>query len=46
MDTFATPGTPSRRGLMTQRARTEVSIGDNFVGDSPIIMTRLSEDSG
>ena len=31
---------------MTQRARTEVSIGDSLSGDSPIIITRLSEDSG
>jgi hypothetical protein len=46
MDTFATPETPRRRGLMTQRARTEVSIGDSLVGESPIIMTRLSEERG
>jgi hypothetical protein len=46
MATFATPGTPIRRGRIVQRARTDSSIGESFSDDSPIIMTRLVDDSG
>src|SRR5262249_22721932 len=30
IETFATPGTPIRRGLIVQRASTESSIGESF----------------
>jgi hypothetical protein len=46
MATFATPGTPIRWGRMVQRASTDSSIGVSFSDDSPIIMTRLVDDSG
>ncbi len=44
--TFATPGTPIRRGLIFQRASTDMSIRDTSLEDSPIIMTRPVDDSG
>ena len=46
MATFATPGTPIRRGLIVQRAITDCSIGETRSEDSPIISTRLDDDSG
>ena len=44
--TFATPGTPISRGRTVQRAITDCSIGESSFEDSPIISTRLDEDSG
>ena len=46
METLATPGTPIRRGLIVQRARTDSSIRDSFFEDTPIIMVRLVADTG
>ena len=46
MDTFATPGTPIRRGRIVQRAITDFSIGDSSFEESAIIITRLDDDSG
>ena len=46
MDTFATPGTPISRGLIFQRASTDMSISDTLPEDSPIMATRLTEASG
>ena len=46
MATFATPGTPIRRGRIVQRAITDRSIGDSSSDESPIISTRLDDDSG
>ena len=43
---LATPGTPIRRGRTVHRAITDCSIGVSSVEDSPIISTRLDEDSG
>jgi hypothetical protein len=37
---------PDSRGRIVQRASTDASIGDIFSGESPIIITRLSEESG
>ncbi len=44
--TLATPGTPMRRGRIVQRAITDFSIGEMRSDDSPIMSTRLEEDSG
>ena len=44
--TLATPGTPSRRGLMFQRARTPRSTSDRSSEEMPTIITRLFDDSG
>jgi hypothetical protein len=44
METFDTPGTPSRRGLITQWESTPASIGDSLFGSIPIIITRLADD--
>ncbi len=46
IDTFATPGTPIRRGRIVQRAITDFWIGDSLSEESAIIITRLEEDSG
>jgi hypothetical protein len=46
MDTFATPGTPIKRGLITQRASTEISIRDIFFEVNPITMHRFTEERG
>jgi hypothetical protein len=46
METFATPGTPSRRGRIVQRASTDTWIGDSSLEDRPTIITRLVDDSG
>ena len=43
---LATPGTPIRRGRTVHRAITDCSMGVSSVDDSPIIRTRLEEDSG
>ena len=46
MDTFATPGTPIRRGRIVQRASTDMSISDSLSEVSPIAMQRLAEETG
>ena len=46
MATLATPGTPRRRGLIVQRARTPMSMRESWSDDSPIISTRLVDDVG
>ena len=46
METFATPGTPSRRGLIVQRAITDFSIGETWSDESPNISTRLEDEYG
>ena len=46
MATLATPGTPISRGLIFQRASTDMSIRDTSLEESPTIMTRLVDDSG
>ena len=44
--TFATPGTPIRRGLTVQRAITDCSIPESSSEESPIINTRLDDERG
>jgi hypothetical protein len=44
--TFATPGTPIRRGRIVQRASTDLSIAETSSEERPIISTRLDDDSG
>ena len=44
LDTLATPGTPSKYGLIFQRASTDRSIKERSFDDSPIIMTLLLDD--
>src|ERR1044071_2235881 len=44
--TWATPGTPIKRGAMVQRASTDMSIRDRSLEESPTIMNRLAEDNG
>ncbi len=44
--TLATPGTPMSAGFIVQRASTPCWIGVSLSDDSPIIITRLAEDSG
>src|SRR5215470_11557370 len=46
MDTLATPGTPISRGLIFQRASTDMSIGDTDEDDSLIMATRPDADVG
>jgi hypothetical protein len=46
MATFATPGTPIRRGFTVQRAITDCSMGDKSGDDRPIMSTRLDDDRG
>ncbi len=46
MATFATPGTDNRAGRISQRASTDIWIGDTCFEDSPTIMTRLVADRG
>src|SRR5947209_15384697 len=46
MATLATPGTPIKRGLIVQRASTDIWMGDTAFEDSPIVMTRLVADTG
>ncbi len=46
METLATPGTPSRRGTIVQRASTDIWIGDSVFELTPTINTRLVDDSG
>ena len=46
IDTFATPGTPSRRGTMVQRASTDIWIGDSDFESTPTISTRFVDDRG
>src|SRR3989304_8169753 len=46
MDTFATPGTPMRRGTIVHRASTDISIRESFSDVSPIIIQRLVDDIG
>jgi hypothetical protein len=44
MATFATPGTPSRRGWTVQRAITDFSIGETSSDESPNMSTRLDDE--
>ena len=46
METLATPGTPMSRGLITQRARTDISIGVSSSDVSLSMATLLLDDSG
>src|ERR1700741_9756 len=46
METLATPCTPISRGLICQRASTDMSMSDTCLDDSLIMATRLTEDSG
>ena len=46
METFDTPGTPVKRGLITQLESTPASIVDSLFGSIPIIMIRLDDDIG
>ena len=46
IETFATPGTPIKRGTIVQRARTDIWMSERSVDDSPICMTRLVDDRG
>ncbi len=46
MATLATPDTPIRRGLIFQRARTDMSIRDRSLEESPTTMTLLVDDRG
>ena len=46
MATFATPGTPIRRGRTVQREITDRSIGESCFEESPIINTRLDDERG
>ena len=45
-ETLATPSTPMRKGRIVQRASTDMSISETVSDESPIIITRLSDDSG
>src|SRR3954471_2101649 len=45
-ETLATPGTPSRRGTIVQRASTDIAIGEVDVDETPIIITRFVDESG
>ncbi len=44
--TFATPGIPSRRGLMFQCASTDMSVRETSFDESPTIISRLVDESG
>ena len=44
--TFATPATPMRRGLTVHRAITDRSTLDNPSDETPIMSTRLEDESG
>ena len=44
--TLATPVIPINRGRIVQRARTDRSMSDRSLEVTPIIITRLAEDSG
>ena len=46
METFATPGTPIKRGTIVHRARTDISIKESSSDDKPIFSTRLVDDRG
>ena len=46
VETLATPSTPSSRGTMTQRARSDVSMGESSSDESFTIPTRLVDDNG
>ena len=46
METLATPGTPSRRGMIVQRASTDIWIGVSVFEVTPTISTRLVDESG
>ena len=46
MATFATPWTPSSRGLIVHRASTPSSVGDRVSEESPTSITRPAEESG
>jgi hypothetical protein len=45
-ETLATPGTPTRRGTMFQRACTDMSISDTVLELNPMFMMRLAEEIG
>jgi hypothetical protein len=46
MATFATPCTPIKRGTITQRASTDIWIGDLLFDETPIISARFVDDRG
>ncbi len=46
MATFATPCTPIKRGAITQRASTDILIGDTLFDETPIIIARFVDDRG
>ena len=46
IETLATPGTPSRRGMIVQRASTDIWIGDSVFELTPTISTRFVDESG
>jgi hypothetical protein len=46
IETFATPSTPIRPGRIVQRASTDCWIGLRWFDESPMIITRLSEETG
>ena len=46
MATFATPGTPSSRGRIVQRARMDISIRETSFDESATISTRLADERG
>ena len=45
-DTLATPGTPTKRGTMFQRASTDMSMRETVFELRPTFMMRLAEESG
>ena len=46
IETFATPGTPIRRGFTVQRARTDIWINERSLEVSPTFMQRLADETG